>query len=939
MINRSRATRIRVAAWAFLAAVVIGCRTTPAGSRVLPVDPAVVVGRLDNGLTYYVRANRRPENTAELRLVVNAGSVLEDDDQRGLAHFVEHMAFNGTRSFPKAEIIRYLESLGIEFGPDINAYTSFDETVYRLQVPTRSWEYIDTAVRILAEWASAVSFEDEEIERERGVIIEEWRSGRGAESRIRDRQLPVLLAGSRYAERLPIGLLEIIERGPAQRLRDFYRDWYRPDLMAVVAVGDFDAGQVEARIREVFGSLAGPPAPRQRPRVQVPDHEGLRFAIATDPEATASRVALYVKRPPERVRTVDDYRRSIVLSLFTAMFNGRLDEMVRRPDSPLLEAGSSRGNFVRELGVTYLGGRTKDGMIVAGLQALLAEAERVRRHGFTESELAREKQAVLSRLERLYVERDNTPSESHVREYVGNFLEGETIPGVEYEYELYRRFVPGITLREINALAADWISRENAVLSVSAPERPGLRQPAEAELAAVFDQVAALALDPYRDQTRDEPLVASPPAPSPVVEERRIDSIGVTWWRLANGAEVYVKPTDFKNDEVLFRALSPGGTSLVDDRDYIAATTAIGALRESGLGAFSKIELEKKLAGKRVELEPYLSEIYEGMEGASSARDLETLLQLVYLSFTAPRGDEQAFRAYAQRLRERVEARKASPDTVFWDSVRLLVAGGDVRAEPLTAEKLASMSLERSLAIYRERFAAGGDFAFVIVGSVDPVPLRPLVETWLGGLPPARGRESWRDRGVTAPEGRVEEVVRLGQEPVSRVQYVFASPFDWSLEEEVRLEALSGVLETRLTDVLREQQGGTYSVAVFSSASKNPRGERRVFVGFGCEPARVEELSGLMLAEIRRIAEEGPDEAAVAKQKEVMRRNLELAGRTNGYWADGIATALRRLEDPATLLLRRQLVDSLDARSLTETARRGLPADRYIRVVLYPAAP
>ena len=598
--------------------------------------------------------------------------------------------------------------MGIEFGPEINAYTSFDETVYRLQVPTRSWENLDIGVRILSEWASAVTFDDDEIDRERGVIVEEWRTGRGAESRIRDRQLPVLLGGSRYADRLPIGSLEVIERGAAQRLRDFYRDWYRPDLMAVVAVGDFDPKQVEARIRELFAGLARPSAPRERPRIDVPDHKGLRFSIVTDPEATASRVALYSKRPPERMQTVADYRDSIVLALFTGLINGRLDEAAQQPDSPLLEAGSSRSSLVREKGVTYLGGRTRDGMTVAGLEALLREAERVRRHGFAESELAREKAAVLARLERLYVERDNTPSESHAREYAGNFLDGETIPGIAYEYELFRRFVPEISLSEVNALAADWVSRDNAVLSVSAPERPGLAAPAESDLAAAFDRVAALALEPYRDQTRDEPLVASPPKPSPVVEERRIESIGATWWRLANGAQVYVKPTDFKNDEILFRALSPGGTSLVEDRDYIAAATAIGVLQESGLGAFSKVELEKKLAGKRVELSPYLSEIYEGIEGVSSARDLETLLELVYLSFTSPRADEQAFRAYRQRLRERAEARLASPETVFWDTVRLAMANRDCRAEPLTVEKLDSMSLERSLAVYRERFSDGG---------------------------------------------------------------------------------------------------------------------------------------------------------------------------------------------------------------------------------------
>ena len=928
--------RQRLLACSVVIVALSGCLTASGRDEALPVDPAVAVGRLDNGLAYYVRANRKPENTAELRLVVNAGSVLEDEDQRGLAHFVEHMAFNGTTSFPEADLIRHLESMGIEFGPEVNASTGFDETVYRLQVPTRAWDNLDIGVRILSEWASAVTFDEREIEKERGVIVEEWRSGRGAEARIRDRQLPVLLAGSRYADRLPIGKMEVVEHSPPRRIRDFYHEWYRPDLMAVIAVGDFDPKRVEARIRELFSGLAARADRRERSAFEVPDHKGLRFAIATDPEATASRIALYVKRPPERMQSVSDYRGSIVLSLFVGMLNARLDELARLPDSALLEAESARSDFVRTLGVTYLGGRTKDGMILPGLEALLREAERARRFGFAESELAREKEAALARLERLYVQREDTPSSSYVREYVGNYLHGETIPGIEYEYELHKRLLPGITLAEVNTLGEGWASRENAVLMVSAPAKQALAPPAESELAAAFDRVAGMALEPYRDRTRDEPLLASRPRPSPVVEERQVPSIGVTYWRLANGAQVYLKPTDFKKDEVLFRALSPGGYSLVSDQDYIAAVTAVGLLQESGLGAFSKVELEKKLAGKRVELNPYLSEIYEGMEGASSERDLETLLQLIYLSFTAPRADEQAFRTYRDRLRERVETRLASPDTVFGDTIRLLIANRDFRSEPLNREKLGSMSLERSLAVYRERFAAGGDFTFVFVGSFELSAMRPLVETYLGGLRPAAIRETWRDRGVAPPEGRVEEAVRLGLEPASRVQYVFAAPFEWSMEEEVRLEALAGILESRLNEVLREQQGGTYSVGVFSSASKNPRGERRVFIGFGCDPGRVEDLSGRMFAEIKRIQENGPEQGFVQKQKEIMRRNLDLAAKTNGYWAEGIATALRRIEDPQSLLRRADVVASLDAASIAAVARSSLPSGRYVRVVLQP---
>ena len=912
---------------------------TPAAEvadEALPLDPAVTAGRLPNGLSYYIRQHAEPHQRAELRLAVNAGSILEDDDQRGLAHFVEHMAFNGTRNFARQELVDYLESIGMRFGADLNAYTSFDETVYMLTVPTDDPELLETGVEILSEWAARISFEDEEIDKERGVLIEEWRLGRGARARIFDKQAPVIFHGSRYAERLTIGDKETLELAPHDTLRRFYRDWYRPDLMAVVVVGDFDPARVETLIRDHFEAIPQASGPRPRVAYPVPDHDATLTTIVTDPEATTTMVRVLHKLPKEELVTERDYRRSLVENLYDGMLNRRLQERSREASPPFLRAFGGSGNLVREKGSYSLIAVVNEGGLDQGLEALLTEAERVRRHGFELTELEREKAAYLRSMEQSYRERDKVPSGALADEYVRLFLEREAAPGIAGELELAEKYLPGIALAEVNALSGQLLASSSRVVAVSAPEKAGLAPPDETAIAAILARVETAEIAPYRDLVADQPLMASLPPPAEIVAEGAIEEIGVTDWRLANGVRVLLKPTDFKNDEILFTAFSPGGTSLVDDRDWVAAMTAGAVILEGGVGPFDLTVLQKMLADKVVGVGPSISELEEGMSGRASPEDLETMLQLVTLYFTEPRPSEQAFASVKERYRGMVENRLAQPEAEFSDAVTRLLTQDHLRRQPWSLELLEKMDLETSARIYRDRFADASDFTFIFVGSFSLDGIRPLIQRYLGNLPATGRQETWRDVGVRSPEGVVEEIVARGIEPKSRVSIVFPHDFEWSRSNRFELMSVADVLRIRLRELIREDEGGTYGVSVRASAERVPRQTARVSVSFGCDPDRVDELKALVYQEVRRLQTVGPDAEHVDKVQQQDRRQREVQLRENGFWLAELESSLWNDEDPRLILDYDTLVDSLTPESIRAAAARWVDLDRHVEVVLVP---
>ena len=903
----------------------------------LPIDSLATVGQLDNGLRYVIRKNQKPENRVELRLVVDVGSVLEDEDQRGLAHFVEHMAFNGTKNFAKQELVDYLELIGMRFGPDLNAYTSFDETVYMLTVPTDSAEVVETAFQILEDWAHQISFKPEEIDKERGVVVEEWRLGRGAQQRMFDEQLPILLKDSRYATRLPIGQKAVLDTFRHEALRRFYRTWYRPDLMGFVAVGDLEPAVVEALVQDYFARIPATASPRDRTVFPVPDHEETLFAITTDPEATYNSVSIYYKMDVRPQGTVSAYRRSLIEALYHQMFNQRLHERTKRPEPPFLGAYSGQGRWLRSKEFFILGAGVQNNGFDAGLKALLLEAARVREFGFIASELEREKKEMLRGMEQSYRERDKQQSSRFAAEYVRHLLTDEAIPGIAKEYALYQDLLPGIALAEVNALASEWTSEKNRVIAVEAPEQEGIAVPNEQDLRAIFAAVAQQAIAPYADEVSDEPLVAQVPAPAAIVARSQIPEIGVTWWTLANGIRVCLKPTDFKNDEILFRAYSPGGHSLVPDADYVAASTAASVVSEGGVGPFNKIELEKKLAGKVVRVAPWISSLREGLSGSASPEDVQTLFELIYAFFTAPRPDSTAFQAFQTRMKGSIQNRSARPETAFSDTIAVTMAQYHHRARPWSLELLDEMDLATSMAVYQDRFADAGDFSFFFVGNFTLEAMEPLVCTYLGGLPATGREEAWRDIGIEAPEGVIDKAVYRGIEPKSQSRLIFTGPFEYDgWKNNLELRAMTSVLQIKLREVLREDLGGTYGVWVSGSGARYPDEEYRISITFGSDPERVEELTQVIFEQIDSLKTVGTTDLYIDKVKEMRQRQREIDLEENSFWVGSLASLDFNGVDPRRLIQYSTLVDSLTAEAVQQAAQTYFNMDRYVRVVLYP---
>jgi zinc protease len=903
----------------------------------LPIHPQVRHGTLANGLSYYVRANRRPEKRAELRLVVNAGSILEDDDQRGLAHFLEHMAFNGTTSFEKQELVHYLESVGMRFGPDLNAYTSFDETVYMLTVPTDSQQVVTTAFQILEEWASGILLDSADIEGERGVVVEEWRSRLGAQERVSEAQMPVLVRGSRYVERRPIGLRETLETFPPEALRRFYRTWYRPDLMAVVAVGDFDPVQVEGMIRERFSGMSAPTSAAERPTFEVPGHEETLFLTTTDPELTTTRVDVLHKQPSERGTTVADFHAKLIEWLYDGMLNDRLTEVTQKPNAPFLGAISNRGGLVRPVDVYALAAIVPEGGSERGLEALLTEAERVRRHGFTATELERGKLNLLRSLERSYAERERTNSGVYASSYVSHYLNGDAIPGIEFEYPVSQRLLPRVSLEEVNRLASEWNTEENRVVLLSAPEKPGLTAPGEAELRSVLAAVERSVIAAYEDAVVTEPLVPQPPAPAAIVSEARHDAVDLLEWRFANGVRVLLKETDFRDDEIVLSAYSPGGLSVASDALYQSASFAEDVIQMSGVGAFSAVDLQRALAGKAVNLSPYLGELEEGFSGFASPSDVETMFQLIYLYFTAPRYDGDAMGALQDQMRAVLANRGADPNAAFGDTLQATLSQHHPRHPPPSLAMVDAFDPRAAFDFFGDRFADASDFTFVLVGNLDLDALRPLVQRYLGGLPSTRRADSWRDTGVRPPRGVVEKVVRQGVEPRAQTRIVFTGPMPYTRENRYALRSLADVLDMRLREVLREDLGGTYGVSVGGSSVRRPE-ERYTFnIAFGAAPEQLDTLVSVVFSEIERLARDGPSAQDLLRAREIQRRERETQLRQNGYWAGQLVGYVREGLDFAEITTYETLINNLSLQQVREAARAWLRRDNYVRVSLVPA--
>jgi zinc protease len=905
-------------------------------SDALPVDTQITTGTFSNGLRYFIRYNKKPEHRAELRLVVKAGSVLEDDNQQGLAHFVEHMAFNGTKNFPKQDLVNFLESTGVRFGPELNAYTGFDETVYMLQVPSDTLATLKRGFQVLEDWASALSFDDVEIDKERGVIGEEWRLGRGAFERVANKQYPVLFYQSRYANRLPIGKKEIIDHAPHSVLKKFYKDWYRPELMAVIAVGDFDKAMIEELIKKHFAHLTNPKSSRPRTEFPMPGHEKTLVSVESDKEYPSTFVSVFFKRQDIVEKTVADYRHGLIGRLYDGMLNDRFEERLTKPDPPFIYAYGGDQGFEGDKRAFVLSAGVRENGVREGLSALLAEAERVAQHGFTATELERQKKTLLRGYETSFNERTKRESRSYVDEYTRHVLKQESIPGIEYEYALAQQFVGDITLAEVNALTAERMTKNNRVITVAGPQKEGVVLPSTKEVKQLLTEVLAANTSAYEDAAVGKQLLASLPPPGTITVEKKLDAVGTTEWTLSNGARVLAKSTDFKNDQVLFSAFSVGGTSLAAENDYMSASMASQLIGVSGVGDFDMTALGKYLAGKVVTVGPYIGDLYEGFSGNCSPKDLELLCQLVRAYVTVPRKDSVTFASTMTRIKAYLQNRSATPEAAFSDTIQVTMSQYHHRARPITPQIFDEVDMNRAYTFYKERFADIGDFTFVFVGAFSMDTLKMFVEKYIANLPAIHRSESWRDVGIRAPKGNIAKSVYKGIEPKASVRMMFTTPFEYTTRNRFNLNALMEVLQIKLREVVREEKSGTYGIGANASPVHYPVSQGRITISFGCAPERVEELVQTVLQQIDSVKIAPMPETYVTKTKEIQRRTLEVNLKENGTWLSMLQSYYQNGEDVSVFPQRMAWIEGITAADIQKTAQRYFDMKNYVKVVLYP---
>ena len=903
----------------------------------IPVESSITVGTLPNGLRYYIRPNKQPLNRAELRLVVKAGSVLEEDDQQGLAHVLEHMAFNGTKNFPGEEVVKFLQAIGMRFGADVNAGTGFDETTYMLTVPTDKADVLDKSFLILEDWAHNITLDPKEVEKERGVVMEEWRLRRGAGARTTDKLLPIMLEGSRYADRLPIGKTEVIQNFKIDRLKQFYTDWYRPDLMAVVAVGDFDKNAVETMIKAHFSGIPKATNPRERKVYDIPDHDGAIFAILTDKETTNTSVDFDTLLPSREQGSVGAYRQSIVDNLFSGMLSGRLNEIAQKPGAPFVGASAGRSPFIAKTkDDASLGAVVKDGGVAEGLDAVLAEAQRVERFGFTATELEREKQSTLRAFERMVTQKETRTSASHAAEHIRNYLVGESIPGADLEYALNQRFLPQITLDEVNKLSKEWFGQDkNRIVIVTAPEKEGVPVPTSAQLAAVIKNATSKTLTAYVDSVGSQALMDSVPKAG-TIAKTTTRAPEITEWELSNGVKVVLKPTNLKPDEILFQAISPGGTSLASDADFIPASTAVSVVTAGGLGKFNLIDLRKALTGKVASARPFINELQEGVSGSASRKDLDTMFQLIYLTFTEPRLDRDAFAAQASQAKAILANQTAAPEFAFSKMISETLYSNHLRRRPTTAETVDQWNLDKSFEFYKQRFADASGFTFIFVGDFDVAMMRPFAEKYLASLPSTRRNEEWKDIGARYLQGVAEKTVERGIEPKSQVAIIFNGPFQYDQTQRIAIRAVGTVLQDRLRESIREELGGTYSIGASGSFSKIPRSEYNFSIQFGCDPQRVNDLVKRVFEEIEKFKKDGPTAKETADVKSIFLREFETNIRQNSYVLGQMAGKYQLGEDPAGVWQVPDYYNKVDAKGIQDAAKIYLDTKNRVQVTLMP---
>lgn len=909
----------------------------------LPMDPNIRIGKLANGLTYYLRHNAEPKERASFYIIQNVGAILENDDQNGLAHFLEHMAFNGTKHFPgRKGITNMLEKHGVEFGRNVNAYTAQDETVYNIsEVPTTNPGLLDTCLLVLHDWSHYLLLVDEEIDGERGVITEEWRTRRNAGFRIRAQMMPVLMKGSKYAERDVIGDLDIIKNFKYQTLRDYYHKWYRPDLQAIAVVGDFDVDQMEKKVKELFSQIPTPVNPAKRETFTVEPHDEILFVCATDKEVTNSSISVYIKYPetPVAEKNHQYMKNGILQSFFNTMLGQRISELLQKGNPPFINAQAGfGGGLVRGWNVYAISATAKPNEEAGALEAVYRENERVKRFGFTQGELERAKTNMLVGLESAYKQKDKTTSEDYIGEMKSNFLEGEPIVDFDYYYNFAKAIIPTITVEEVSALADQYINRKNMVIIVQGPSE-GVKHITKDEAIAVMDKVEKSQLEPYKDQSSEASLITEDLKGSKIIATKKLPQFDAEEWTLENGAKVVFRKADFEKDQVQVTSYSKGGTSLYDVDKLASAMVATQFIGAYGLGDYDAITLRKLLTGKQANSAVSIGGLSESVGGASTPNDFETMMQLIYLRFEKPRFDKEAHEAMMHRNYAAIENAPITPQKIMQDSISMIMSNYSKRNLIFNKEFLDKISLEQIEEIYRDRIKDISDFTFFIVGNIDAETVKPLVEKYLGSVKSYNRKETWVDNKVRGPKGRTEKVIELDlTTPKSTVITNFSKDMKVTIPNNLCLNILRGVLDARYLTNIREKEGGTYGVSVQPGSSREPYESYSMAMSFDCDPDKAEHLKSLIYAEIDKLMKEGPTQEEIDKVTSIMKKNNEQSKPHNAYWMNAIQTYYLRgidVTDPKNF---DNIIDKITPKDVKKFTQKLFKGADVVDILFVPKA-
>lgn len=925
-----------------LAIALLQCGLVSAQSKLtdkLPFDSTITKGKLANGLTYYIKQNKKPENKVELRLVVNAGSILEDNDQQGLAHFTEHMAFNGSTHFKKNELVSYLQSLGIEFGADLNANTSFDETIYILPVPLSDPSNLEKGLQVLQDWAGGLTYENSEIDAERGVVLEESRMGKGADDRMFRKIYPRQYAGSRYALRLPIGKDSILKTFKYDAARRFYKEWYRPNLMAVLIVGNIDVAAAEQLVHKYFDGLKNPPNARPRAVAKLVPRQQSEAIVVTDKEATNFVTEIdYPFTPDKEDVTLGDYRKSMVKQLFAALLNQRLSDKAQSANPPYLYAGTGFASFARGYeaftATTVAGSSGPD----TALHAMLTEINRARLFGFSEDELNRVKKQQMAAIEKLYNDRDKTESATLIEEYIRNFLTQESVPGIAREYRYYQELLPAITLAEVNALTASIKPNAPVFVSLQGPAGSDFKLPNNRQLLAMTEKWMHEKETAQQEKTLSASLLDQKPQPGTISKETSNSQLGITEISFANGAKVVLKPTHFKNDEIMLTGFHKGGTSWYGVEDKYSAGNAATVVQQMGVGNFSPVDLQKILAGKVASAAPRISNLSAGIAGGSSVKDVETMLQLVYLYLTQPRKDSALFNGWKVKQKAAVQYALADPTNVFIDTFYQVLyqknpLAGNIIPKPQDYDKI---NLDRALEIYKERLGDASDFTFILVGNIDTAAIKPLLATYIGSLPGSGQTAAFKDNGVRPVKGHVDLTVKKGTEPKSLIVDCFSGEIPYSEDLELKTQALTDILNIKITEDLREKMSGIYGGGISGSVSKYPYNNYSLVLQLPCGPENVDKLQKAAMAEIDTIKQNGPEQKDLDKVKKTWIEKYKVQLQENGFWLGALQGIYYEGNDGQRIFTYEQRVNGLTTNDIKQVANLLFDEKNVIRAVLYP---